>query len=373
MAGGKLNKRSLEALIKSGAFDQMGLHRAALLEVFEGIFDSAVDKKKTTLDGQMDFGSFFDDFSSDSDNFPNEKEFSHSEILKMEKEYTGVYISGHPLDSFKAEVTSVSSCTLLDIAENENNRFSSGDRVRIGGIISGIRKQYTKRGDLMYYLSFEDLSGSMEVIVFPNSVKTFYNVLREDTAVVISGNLDINEDKPTKIRLENAALLTDGKSGGTASGDLGENPSTAYAVPLPLGKGGISSTAKAVPQHRAPAKPYRFCGIEEEQGSERMFFGKEKRSKANFAPTTDKGGNPSTAKAPKKKLYLKMETQNGEIISRLKGILTGGDIPVNIYYADEKKIYLAPRSMWTSEEGVPYDSLYALLGKDNVKLIEKKQ
>ncbi len=207
MASGKVNKRSLEALIRCGAFDSMKLHRSSLLDVYEQTLDSAVDTKKNNIDGQMDFGSFFEDFASDKDEFPNKEEMSHGEILKNEKEYLGVYISGHPLDNHKEKITAMSNATILEINENEGNRFVSSDKVTLCGIATAIRKQFTKKNELMYYLTLEDLTGNMEVIVFPSFVRSFYSILKEEAILCISGNLDIAEDKPPKLRLENAVPL----------------------------------------------------------------------------------------------------------------------------------------------------------------------
>ena len=208
MAAGRLNKRGLEALVRCGAFDSLGLKRSVLLDVFENTFDSAVDNKKNNVEGQLDFGSFFDDFSSDNDSFPDREELSNTEILKNEKEYLGVYISGHPFDSFKDRAKELASAYIMDITENENSRFKSGDKVTLCGIAVGIRKQFTKKNELMYYLTLEDLTGTIEVIVFPSHVRTFYNILKEDAVLTISGNLDIQEDKPPKLRLESAAPLS---------------------------------------------------------------------------------------------------------------------------------------------------------------------
>ncbi len=207
MASGKLNKRGLEALVRCGAFDSMNLHRSALLMVYEQILESAVDTKKNNVEGQLDFGSFFEDFGGDKDDFPNREEMPPSEILKNEKEYLGVYISGHPLDSHKEKIKRLANADILEIQENENNRFSSGDKVTLCGIVTGIRKQFTKKNELMYYLALEDLTGTMEVIVFPSHVRSFYNILKEEAVLLISGNLDIVEDKPVKLRLESASPI----------------------------------------------------------------------------------------------------------------------------------------------------------------------
>lgn len=265
----------------------MGLKRSVLLDVFEQTFDSAVDTKKNTLDGQMDFGSFFEDFGKDNDEFPDREEFPHGEILKNEKEYLGVYISGHPLDTYAEKIEKLSNATVYEINENENHRFDSGDKVTLCGIITAIRKQFTKKNELMYYLMFEDLTGAMEVIVFPSQVRTFYNLLKEDAVLCLSGNLDMPEDKPPKLRIEGVAPITS----------------------LPLGK--------------------------------------------------------------YKKLYIKMKSYETEKLEELKQILTGGNLPVNIYYEDTKQALAAPKSMWTDEDNLPLDALYEIFEETDIKLIEK--
>ncbi len=289
MASGKLNKRSLEALVRCGAFDSLKLHRSTLLTVYEQTLDIAVATKKDNIEGQMDFGSFFDDFSSDKDEFPKVEEMSHGEILKNEKEYLGVYISGHPLDSYKEKVEKFSNATVLEITENENNRFSSGDKVTICGIATSIRKQFTKKNELMYYLTLEDLTGTIEVIVFPSFVRSFYNILKEEAVLLLSGNLDIVDEKPTKLRLEGA-------------------------VPIDL------------------AEEKKECS---------------------------------------KKLYLKMNSDEKEKMDELKTILTGGNMPVIIYYEDTKKAYTAPKSMWANENNPPLDRLSEIFETENIKLIER--
>lgn len=288
MAGGKVNKRSLEALIRCGAFDSFNLSRAALLEVYEQTLDGAVDTKKNTIEGQMDFGSFFEDFSADGDEFPNKEEMPHAEILKNEKEYLGVYISGHPLDGFKEKIEKIANAYSLEISENEGERFKSGDKVTLCGIAVAIRKQFTKKNELMYYLTLEDLTGTIEVIVFPSQVRSFYNILKEDALLCLSGNLDINEDKPPKLRLEGAVLL--------------EN---------------AGKTSKY------------------------------------------------------KKLYIKMKSYEDEKLSELKTILTGGNLPVNIYYEDTKQAFAAPKAMWADEENLPLDRLVEIFEEEDIKLIER--
>lgn len=205
MAGRKLTKRAVENLIKSGSFDGMNLKRSVLLNVSERVWDSAVNKIKTVMPGQMDMFSLMQNGEGENyqkDNFEDLKEFSHRDILAMEKECVGIYISGHPLDEYKEYVKMVSSADIISICENDEHRFSAGSRVRLAGVITKVRSQLTKRGDLMKYIEFEDLTGSIEVIVFPKQSAKFEKLLQQDMLAVITGYADFQDEASPKIRLE---------------------------------------------------------------------------------------------------------------------------------------------------------------------------
>lgn len=209
MADKKLNKRLVESMLKSGVFDSLNLTRATLMSVYERIIDSAVKDQKNAVSGQLDFFSMFEDESSNmlEDSFEKIPELEKREVLNMEKEYLGTYVSGHPLDGMEDLIARVSSTTVLDISENENGQYVSDLKVSLGGMISKRREQLTKRGELMLYLTFEDMSGEIEVIVFPSQVKRFGQYLNEESICLLTGNLDVQEEKPTKIRLESIMPL----------------------------------------------------------------------------------------------------------------------------------------------------------------------
>ncbi len=207
MAQRKVNKRVVENLIKSGAFDELGLKRSVLMNVYESVLDDAVSKTKQIMPGQIDMFGNMEDISVKSDNFTDLEEFPKNEILAMEKETIGMYVSGHPLDSCAEAVKAMSTCSVAELCENENHRFNIGDQVTLSGIITKSRNQLTKKGEIMRYIEVEDLTGSIEVIVFPSQVKRFDELTYVDKIVTISGNLDISEDAPPKIRLENVNLL----------------------------------------------------------------------------------------------------------------------------------------------------------------------
>lgn len=207
MSDKKLNKRLVESMIKSGVFDSLNIRRSVLLDVYENVIDSAVREQKNAVSGQLDFFSMFEENMDAVDDFPEMLELPKRELLNSEKEYLGVYVSGHPLDGLETVIANNSSTNVLEISENENNRFVSDMKVKLGGMISKRKDQLTKRGELMSYLTFEDLTGEIEVLVFPSQVKRFESVLKEENICLIQGNLDVQEEKPTKIRLESIELL----------------------------------------------------------------------------------------------------------------------------------------------------------------------
>ncbi len=208
MADKKINKRLVESMIKSGVFDSLNLTRSTLLSVYERTIDSAVREQKNMVSGQLDFFSMFDDDDSlNGDSFKKIPELEKRELLNMEKEYLGIYVSGHPLDGMEQTISRVSSANVLEILENENEDFVSDTKVSVGGMISKRKDQLTKRGELMTYLTFEDMTGEIEVLVFPSQVKRFEQYLKEENICLITGNLDVQEERPAKIRLENISML----------------------------------------------------------------------------------------------------------------------------------------------------------------------
>ncbi len=205
MADKKLNKRIVESMVKSGVFDSLGLTRATLLDVYEGAIDSAVREQKNAVSGQLDFFSMFDEQQENTgDNFREIPELDKRLLLAFEKEYLGVYVSGHPLDGLEDTIGRMSSTTALDITENESGQFVSDTKVRLVGMVSKRKEQLTKRGEKMLYITLEDMTGEIEVIVFPSQVRKFDQYLLEDGICLIAGNLDVQDERPTKIRLEEA-------------------------------------------------------------------------------------------------------------------------------------------------------------------------
>ncbi len=210
-----LNKRAVESLIKCGAFDCFEHNRSQLMAIFENIIDDISQNKKKNIEGQI---SLFNDDMSDEvhtaveDHFPKINEYSSEEILGMEKETMGLYLSGHPLDEYRVQLERVTTATtsdILSIAESveQVGSFCDGDRVTIGGVISQKKTMTTRNNNMMAFITLEDLYSAIEVIVFPKILDKYADCVEEDNIVMIKGRISIKEDEQPKIICEEVMPL----------------------------------------------------------------------------------------------------------------------------------------------------------------------
>lgn len=200
-----INKSQIESLILSGCFDYTGANRAQLMAVYEQMIKSAAAKAKRELAGQ---GSFFDMEGAprQSTPLPNVPEFQLLQKLAYEKEKTGLYISAHPMEQY-AEQIEKQSCTVSDLLKAEHDIRAAekydGTRVRLMGIFTGIKTRITRQNkQMMANCVFEDMTGSIGVVVFPRTYKEQETRLRKDTVLTISGRVMVNDDAPPEIILD---------------------------------------------------------------------------------------------------------------------------------------------------------------------------
>ena len=217
--GEAVNKKCVESLIKAGTFDEFPETRATLLASFEAIMDLTQSYNKKGMNGQV---SMFDLGGEQEENnlkeikyqFSEQEEMTENEKLSMEKEMLGIYISGHPLEKIKEQIkqlTNISSKELKEIdeqnssEENEENKvqeilkYEDGQEVRIAGIITSVKKKYTKNNKIMAFVTIEDLNGSAEIIIFEPTFLKYQDKLLEENIIMIKGRLSIREDDNTKI------------------------------------------------------------------------------------------------------------------------------------------------------------------------------
>ncbi len=204
-----VNKRVVESLILSGAFDCTGASRAQLMAVYEAALDGANRTRKSNIVGQM---SLFGDGMLEEVNppLPNIPDFNLRTKLTFEKNMTGLYITGHPLGDYSTALAQMDMNTsmLAEIMEGEDHGLSrDGMRVRMGGMLTEFRQKATRSGNLMGFVTLEDMTGTIESLVFPKILERVSTELTPDTAVVLTGRLSIREDEDPKLLLDSVEPL----------------------------------------------------------------------------------------------------------------------------------------------------------------------
>ena len=209
MNGESVNKKCIESLIKAGAFDEFPQTRSTLLASFESIIDAINDTNKKVVQGQVTMFDLGNTEEEKKENmkykFTTFKEFDERELLSMEKEMLGIYISGHPLAKLKEQIQKISTINTMQMIKikEENDLSLDGKQVKYIGIVNSVKKKYTKKNTLMAFVTVEDLYGVTEVIVFDSCYSKSQNVLLEENIVLVDGRLSIREDDDVKIVANN--------------------------------------------------------------------------------------------------------------------------------------------------------------------------
>ena len=203
LSGREVNKRTIESLIKSGAFDSFGLNRKQMMLVYSDVMEHVAHERKESVSGQMSlFDMFEPEDKPDEIIVPDVPEYSRDEVLVMEKEVLGVYISGHPLDEYKAlwekNITNMCSDFERD-DETGQAKVNDAEKVIAGGIISGIKVKMTRNGKSMAYFDLDDLGGHVEVVVFPRPYMDYRKDITEDNKVFVCGTVDLRDEENGKL------------------------------------------------------------------------------------------------------------------------------------------------------------------------------
>ncbi len=205
MHGKDLNKRTLESLIKSGAFDNMKYNRHEMLVGYEAIITDLDFVKKNSVEGQLNL--FSGEVTGLKEEFFVERyeEFSLNKLLSMEKETTGLYISGHPLDKLaplkdKLKLKSINQ--IISEGKEDVNHRLDGSSVQVLAVVSQLKSKITKNNETMAFAELEDRGGKIECLIFPNAYANYKSVISSSEAVLVKGRLSLREDEDTKIICE---------------------------------------------------------------------------------------------------------------------------------------------------------------------------
>ena len=214
MASRDLNKRAVENFIKAGAFDSFGGTRKQYMSAYVRIMDSANADKKNMVSGQISLFDFVtpEDKEEFKESLPDVGEYSKEVMLQFEKEVLGIYVSGHPLEDFRNILTKNTTATAADFVldpETDTVKINDGERVVIGGMITGKTIKYTKTNKPMAFITLEDLYGTVEVIVFPKDYEKYASMLTEDKKIFVEGRSSVEEDKDAKLICERIKSFDD--------------------------------------------------------------------------------------------------------------------------------------------------------------------
>ena len=352
-ASDALNKRTLESLIKAGAFDRLGHNRAQLLQVYESVVDEAVQKRKSNIEGQV---SLFDmgmgaAAQPEAPSIPYVPEHLPKVLLSMEKEMTGVYISGHPLDEVAALLqtgyTTVQD--VLIIAEGEDHGMDyDGTQVIMAGILTACKGKITKKGAMMGFLTLEDLTGQIEGLVFPKIYERYVPLLLADNLVVLTGKLSYREEEEPKLLVDSVELLTE------------ERVTKPLPHALERKKRGSLRKESWEEDFYPPAEDVL------PQGS--VFAGHFERQTPEPAKAALVMTDAQLAKRAKQKLYLLVPGRGDMQKVKTACEATPGEVPVYVKLQDEGIALLLSQDFWCDPEENLLSGFRAAYGDGNVVL-----
>ena len=207
MSGRELNRRAVENLIKAGAFDSMGYKRRALVQICGAVIDSISQAARDNISGQMDLFGDPDEGGEArpvSIPIPDIEEFSARERMAMEKETTGLYLTGHPMDEYRAAVKKIGAspigAVMNDFAAEDGPRsFADGQYITVAGVVAGARTRPTKNNSLMSYITLEDDTGAMEVIAFQRVLDQSSMFIKDNAALIVRGRISVRDEKEPQL------------------------------------------------------------------------------------------------------------------------------------------------------------------------------
>ena len=217
-----MNKRAVDSLIRAGAFDSMGYRRSQLGAVYEKVMDGISSSNRSNIEGQIDFFGMGGALQKKQELvLPDIPEYSNAELMAMEKETMGLYLSGHPMDAFRTAAKAAGAIPIGQIRNDFAQEggpaiFSDGQRVLLAGVVASSKTKTTKKNTLMAYVTLEDDTGSMEMLCFTRCLETCGSYLREGQVIKASGKLSVRDEKAPQLMCDYAQPLSEA---GSASED----------------------------------------------------------------------------------------------------------------------------------------------------------
>lgn len=203
-----LSKRFVEYLIKAGVFDGFGMKRSVLMTVHASMMDGISEDKKRNIAGQVSLFELSGQPKTVQAQYPDLPEFDQKQMLSYEKEATGLYISGHPLDEFAPQMQKMQTSRDLHLAGELESLFNDQQFIKLGGVVMDVKRKLTRNNDQMAYVQMEDLFGTFECVVFPRTLTQYQLLLHNDAVLYVKGRINVKDDENVLIAQE-FGLLTE--------------------------------------------------------------------------------------------------------------------------------------------------------------------
>lgn len=305
--GASMNSRALESLIKCGALDNLGANRRQMINLAKSILNDIEYEKRNSLGGQMSLFEMSEETAKSAEpTLPDLREFPLSELLFMEKETVGMYLSSHPLSEYERYQKAIRADRISSLIDTDNSsKYKDGTNVRLVCIVTKLKNQLTRSNKMMAFVTVEDKTGSTELLVFPNVLEKCGRFLYDGSIIEVIGTLSLKEEEEAKV---------------------------------------ICNEIKPLP---TPDKLEKYI--------------LDNKAKAN---SSEKNTNlPKT-------LYLKIDSMKSKTFERVKNLLEifDGVTPVVLFLSDENKAVKAPQSLYIDANPVLLRELCKILGKENVIL-----
>ena len=209
MGEGELNKRAVENFIKCGAMDCFGYHRSQLLAVYDQVMDAVSYSRKKNLEGQMGLFAMLEDHSTEvAVPIPQLAEMNKVDLMQLEKETTGIYLSGHPMDDYRKFLKNTHVLPIIQLT-GEDCTCKDEQIVSVAGIVQSVKMKTTRNNSMMAYLTVEDDTAAIEMLAFSNVLKDYGGYIKENAPVVIIGRLSIRDEKEPQIIVNRVRSIMD--------------------------------------------------------------------------------------------------------------------------------------------------------------------
>lgn len=332
-----LNKRGVESLIKSGAFDSLGHKRSELMAIFSEYIDSVMRKRKQNIEGQMSLMDMVSGDMTETEVYipKNRKEFEKDELLQYEKEAMGIYISGHPLDKYQSFFDKYVTHDSVSLASTDEEEMpQDNEQTVVAGIIVGIKTVMTRKNQPMAFIQVEDLFGIFEVSVFPKLYADKISLIRKEEAVLIKGKISRRDEASVSISANILVSMDDAKSVSTFK-TIRESDKNTHPKAVVGGN--------SYPKQIEAAEPH----IQRES-------------------TVVMNRIPENAS-----VIIAFDDRSIMMLDELKDVLlrNSGEIKVILYNKERQKKFLADKSMWVTDDMQVLRELRDIIGYENVKIV----